>query len=227
MLDKKIEQSFLGRLIAASHADWDGYVFHPFVTELGQGTLPQASFRHYLIQDYLFLRHFVRAYALAALKADTLEDMRGAVATMDALLNHEMPLHINYCAGWGLSAAEIEAQPEAPATIAYTRYVMDTGLAGDILDLKVALIPCVVGYGVIGAHLKQNGAASNPYQPWIDTYSGEDYQAVALNAIAQLDRLAGLRGGDVRFQKLCDIFAAACRLEQQFWAMGYAEGHKK
>lgn len=33
--------------------------------ELGDGTLPDAAFRMYLVQDYLFLIQFARAYALA------------------------------------------------------------------------------------------------------------------------------------------------------------------
>lgn len=39
--------------------------------------------------------------------------------------------------------------PEARATLAYTRYVLDTGNRGDLLDLHVALAPCLVGYGEI------------------------------------------------------------------------------
>ena len=35
------------------------------------------------------------------------------------------------------------AEPEALETVAYTRFVLDRGLAGDRLDLEVALAPCV------------------------------------------------------------------------------------
>ena len=55
------------------------YVEHPFVQGLGDGTLPEAAFRHYLVQDYLFLIQFARAYGLAAYKADTLAEIRAAV----------------------------------------------------------------------------------------------------------------------------------------------------
>ena len=33
---------------------WRAYTHHPFVQGLGDGTLPQASFLHYLVQDYVF-----------------------------------------------------------------------------------------------------------------------------------------------------------------------------
>ena len=59
---------------------WQAYVTHPFVAQLAAGTLPEACFRHYLGQDYLFLIQFARAYALAAYKADTLADIRAAAS---------------------------------------------------------------------------------------------------------------------------------------------------
>ena len=63
----------------AAADDWRSYVEHPFVQGLGDGTLPEAAFRHYLVQDYLFLIQFARAYGLAAYKADTLAEIRAAV----------------------------------------------------------------------------------------------------------------------------------------------------
>ena len=72
---------------------WDAYVRHDFVRALGAGSLPEACFRHYLGQDYIFLIHFARAYALAAFKSDELDDMRSAAATLGALIDSEMALH--------------------------------------------------------------------------------------------------------------------------------------
>ena len=39
---------------------WPRYVNHPFVTALGDGTLPTESFKGYLVQDYLYLVRFPR-----------------------------------------------------------------------------------------------------------------------------------------------------------------------
>jgi thiaminase (transcriptional activator TenA) len=35
---------------------------------LADGSLAEAAFRHYLVQDYLFLTEFARAYALSRLQ---------------------------------------------------------------------------------------------------------------------------------------------------------------
>ena len=85
--------------------DWHAYITHAFVRELGKGSLPRACFEHYLKQDYLFLLHFARAYALAIYKSPTLADMRNAKNTLTALLDEEINLHTKLCANWGISEA--------------------------------------------------------------------------------------------------------------------------
>ena len=213
--------SLFERLKEAAAEDWHDYVQHPFVAGIADGSLPEACFRHYLGQDYLFLIHFARAYALAVYKSESLLEMRHAAAVVHGLLDAEMNLHVKFCAGWGMSEADMEALPEATATMAYTRYVLEKGLAGDILDLYTALSPCVVGYGEIGARLA-GASANNPYAAWIEMYAGNEYRDVAVGAIEQLDRLAESRLTEARFPKLAQTFAQATRLEAAFWQMGLA-----
>jgi len=216
-------ETLFSRLRDACAEDWAAYTGHEFVRRLADGTLPDECFRHYLIQDYLFLIHFARAYALAAYKAETLDDIRQAAAAVSAIVDTEMGLHVDYCAKWGLTEADMAATPEATATMAYTRYVLERGAAGDILDLYVALAPCVVGYGEIGERLAADPARTrdgNPYVEWVETYAGEDYQNVARAAVAQLDRLAEARSSPERFDALVKTFRQATRLEADFWQMG-------
>ena len=201
---------------------WQAYTHHAFVEGLRTGDLPRARFLHYLRQDYLFLIHFARAWALAAAKADTLAEMRAASATVQALVHVEMPLHVQVCAAAGIDAATLEATEEAPATLAYTRYVLEAGYSGDFLDLMAALAPCVLGYGEIGARLAGSGG---PYADWIDTYAGADYQTLCHDVGALIDRALLYRLGPgwadlPRFTRLTQHFATATRLEAGFWQMG-------
>ena len=211
------------QLRAEADAAWSAYVHHPFVEQMADGTLSQDAFRHYLIQDYLFLIHFARAYALAVYKGTTLAEMRSAHDGLKAILDVEMDLHVGLCAEWGLSAEAVESAPESRATTAYTRFVLDTGLRGDLLDLHVALAPCVIGYAEIGGDLASRPGAlaeSNPYAVWISEYSGDAYQDVAAGARQTLDKLAARSATEARFAQLCRIFSQATRLEADFWQMG-------
>ena len=220
--------SVVGQLRAACASDWTTYTYHPFVARVADGTLAHASFRHYLIQDYLFLIHFARAYALAVYKADRLSEMREAAGAVNALLQTEMQLHVEYCGEWGLNEQDMIATPESRATLAYTRYVLEAGMAGDLLDLLVALSPCACGYGEIGARLIADSATKlegNSYRPWIELYGGEEFQQVSRNAVAQIDRVARQRLGadptaSPRWPDLVGVFRNATRLEADFWQMG-------
>ena len=220
------EAGLFRRLKSACAVEWHAYTWHPFVRGLADGTLPLPAFRRYLVQDYLFLVQFTRAYALAAYKAESLAAFRDKAAAIGALL-HEMTLHIAYCADWGISEAEILAEPEAAETVAYTRWVLDRGIAGDILDLEVALAPCTVGYGEIALAIEASPnrrRAGNPYESWIAMYAGAEYQALARSSAERLDRLGDSHGGAARFASLAADFAKAARLEADFWQMGLRAG---
>ena len=217
------QETLFSRLRDACADDWRAYTNHAFVRALGDGSLPEKCFRHYLGQDYLFLIHFARAYGLAAFKADDLADVRQAAAGLKAIVDVEMGLHVKFCAGWGLSEAAMAALPEADATLAYTRYVLETGLAGDLLDLHVALAPCMLGYAEIAREMMADKAtrlAGNPYRAWIEMYAGDEYQGLAADEEATLDRLLARRGGPGRFPSLAKNFRQATRLEAAFWQMG-------
>ena len=135
-----------------------------------------------------------------------------------------MRLHVEFCRGWGLTEADMQATPEAPETMAYTRYVLECGHAGDLLDLHVALAPCILGYAEIGLALAPKATADNPYKPWIDMYAGDEYQDAARAEAAQLDSLLQRRGGDGRWPDLKRIFGQATELEAAFWDMGWRAG---
>ena len=210
------------RLSTACAADWSAYTWHPFVQALSDGTLPLVAFRRYLVQDYLFLIQFARAKALAVFKAESVEAMRDQTTAIGAILSETL-MHLRYCAEWGIPEAEVRGTPEASETVAYTRYVIDRGLAGDILDLEVALAPCTVGYGEVALRIladPRREMRDNAYETWIATYADPGYQALAQAAAARIDTLGESHGGAARFPMLAATFAEAARLEGRFWQQG-------
>ena len=194
---------------------------------LAAGTLPRPAFEHFLRQDYLFLIHFARAYALAGAKAGSLAELRSAAQSVTNIVDIEMPLHVAYCRDWGISEAEMEAEPEAMETVAYTRFVLDRGHAGDKLDLDVALAPCVVGYAEAVARILADPATKrdgNPYAAWMDAYSGAEYRGWVKGCIEKLDSLGAAKGAEARYPELLATFRAATMLETAFWDMSLRAG---
>lgn len=208
----------------AAGQDWPAYTRHAFVQGLQDGSLPQAAFLHYLVQDYIFLIHFSRAWALAVTKAETVDEMRLCASIVHALIHDEIAFHVQTCAAAGIPEDALFQAQERTENLAYTRYVLDAGHSGDFLDLLAALAPCVLGYGEIGASLLP-GAKQSPYRDWIETYGGAGYQDLCAKVGAVIDAAAALRiGGEpqssARWVRLCDRFTTATRLEVGFWDMG-------
>lgn len=208
----------------SSAGPWREYTRHAFVEGLKDGTLPREAFLHYLRQDYVFLIHFSRAWALAIVKSETHEEMLGAVGTVNALVAEEMQLHVGICEAAGIPQDELFATPERPENLAYTRFVLEAGYSGDLLDLLAALAPCVMGYAEIGARLAEE-STSDTYRDWINTYAGEEYQASCRAVGELLDEALTRRVGpdfeaSPRWERLCQTFDMATRLEVGFWQMG-------
>ncbi|MCK1452196.1 TenA family protein [Bradyrhizobium sp. 35] len=217
--------SFFERLKTEASAEWRAYTEHPFTNGLADGSLHEAAFRHFLVQAYLFLIEFARAYALSVYKSPKVADMREAAAGLSAILDVEMNLHVKLCAGWGLSLSDLEN----PSRGRNTSYVLDAGLRGDLLALKVVLATCVIGHAEIATRLASRpdaDAATNSYRVWIAEYAGAPYREVAAKARAHMEHLADLYATPAREAELTAIFKEATRLEADFWEMGWRAGQR-
>lgn len=209
-------------LKSAIGTEWTDYTEHEFVQQLGAGTLPLPVFQDYLVQDYHFLIQFARANALAAYKSRNLADIKDATGALQAIL-HETQLHRRLTERWGITEEELDSAAEKQTTVAYTRYVLDTGMSGDLLDMHVALSPCSIGYAEIGAALELQrqealrASQEHPYGEWIAEYSGAEFQTAAQASIERLDTLTAGNVTPQRFESLVEIFRAATRLEAAFW----------
>ncbi|MCH1559034.1 MAG: TenA family protein [Alphaproteobacteria bacterium] len=203
---------------------WLYYTKHEFVQKLANDSLHDNCFLNYLKQDYLFLIQFSKAWSLAILKSDNLEEMKIAASTVNELINFEMGLHISLCEKYGISKLDLENTEEKNENIAYTRYVLELGYSGDFLDLLSALSPCVLGYGEIGLNLQNSNPKISMYKKWIETYSSSEYQSVCLNVGKLIDKSFKLRLGEnytntYKWNKASLIFKKATSLEVDFWNM--------
>ncbi|KAK6610674.1 thiamine biosynthesis protein (thi-4) [Botrytis cinerea] len=212
---------------------WRDHTEHAFVKGLGDGTLPLESFKYYLIQDYLYLVQFARANALASYKAKTMEGI-AASAGIVSHIHREMALHINYCEGFGMTKAEIEACEESQvdfdsieiACTAYTRYVLDIGQSEDWLALQISMAPCLIGYGEIAKRLHADPKTKregNIYWKWIENYVADDFTEAVKVGSALIEKHASLQSPN-RIEELVKIFVHATKMETGFWDMGGGGG---
>jgi hydroxymethylpyrimidine/phosphomethylpyrimidine kinase len=105
--------------------------------------------------------------------------------------------------------------------------VLDIATSGDMLDVLVAVLSCLIGYGEVGLWLRTQVAAGeavldgNPYKRWMDDYAGAEFIGAVRRGIATLEeRVAREVPGQAKVARLVHIFAESTRLERAFWQMG-------
>ncbi|HTX53877.1 MAG TPA: thiaminase II [Candidatus Baltobacteraceae bacterium] len=211
--------AFTDELFTRAQPIWDAQLAHPFVIGLGDGSLPEARFRNWICQDYLYLKDFARIFAWAVAKSDRLESMGWYAGVLHLTLNTEMALHREYANGFGIPAAELETTPLWPTTRAYVDFLLRTAADGDMADLTAVLLPCSWGYVYVAQHLAARSAGSkHRYTDWIVQYVSPEFVDAADWLKGETNRLADGLSAQKR-ERLLSLFETSSRYEWQFWEM--------
>jgi thiaminase/transcriptional activator TenA len=213
--------TFSAQLRAAAADIWEAQHRHPFVRGVGDGTLPEQRFAHYVRQDYVFLVEYARMLALGAARAPDLQTMRRFADLAQAILSEEMELHRAFAREFGISELDLETEPAAPTTQAYTDFLVRTAALGDAGELAAALLPCMWAYTELGQRLAAAGApADERYARWIAMYASAEFEELAAWCRGLVDRL-GAAADDEGRARMERAFVTCSRYELAFWEMGW------
>ncbi|WNM24069.1 hypothetical protein RN607_11900 [Demequina capsici] len=144
------------------------------------GTLDPAVFRHYLEQDYLYLRYYARLYSRLA-AAGPEQDLEHAVRLANGIFAVELDRHIANAKPFGCDFAAAVASQE---TAAYMRFY--DSLADDRAATLVAMLPCLYGYTVALAQVDV-ADPSSAYAAWVAVYASGDYADMIERHCAMID----------------------------------------
>jgi thiaminase/transcriptional activator TenA len=209
------------QLRRAAEPIWQAQHEHPFLRGIADGTLATERFAFYVRQDYLFLIEYARLLALGAARSPDLATMTRFAQLTTEVLTTEMDLHRSFAAAFGISAAQLEAEPPAPTTQGYTDFLVRTAAQGDFAELAGALLPCMWGYAEIGRVLAAEGRSPDDrYARWVQMYASEDFGALAAWCRGLVDRLGDdlSAAGRARVQR---AFVTSSRYELAFWEMAW------
>lgn len=215
-------ESVSSRLHEAAAPIWQACLDHPFVTGIGDGSLPVEKFRHFMLQDYLYLFDYARVFALGVVKARDPELMRTFAQNVDAILGGEMNIHRAYMKRLGMTEEQVFQGKPALDNLSYTNYMLAVANAGGPMEIVAAILACSWSYAEIGQALAARpGAAEHPfYGEWIRGYASAEYAATNQALIQLMDRLAA-DATEEQLSYLTDIFVNCSRYELGFWDMSW------
>lgn len=210
------------RLHEAAAPIWEACLSHPFVTGIGDGTLPVEKFRHFMLQDYLYLFDYARVFAFGVVKARDPQLMRSFAANVDAILGGEMKIHRAYMKRLGITEEQVFKVKPALDNLSYTNYMLSVASSGGPLEIVASILACSWSYAEIGQALAAiPGAAEHPFfGEWIQGYSSEEYAATNQALIELMDSLAA-NATEEQIAYLTEVFVNCSRYELGFWDMSW------
>ncbi len=197
---------------------WEKVVTHPFVIQLGDGTLPRATFDIYFDQDYLFLKDWAVLLSLAAAKAPDFDAARQVVGFLHLGLGGEEGLFQQAFKERGLSLVEVANLECRPTTLHYSSYLRRIAYEGSFIDLAVILLAVEWPYMDWGQRLETAGKrpANYYYQTWIDIHTSQGMTGFVDWLRRTVDSAPVTPTGRSRLQA---IFRDVLRYELAFWEM--------
>ena len=192
----------------------------PFNRELSDGTLSLERFRHYIVQDAHYLIVFGQALAMAAAKADRPDLIVQFANAAQGAIEVERGLHHAFFHRFGLAPDIVATTPVSSACHHYACFLLATAFREPLPVVLAALLPCFWIYREVGRHILAEARTENPFQDWIDTYGGEDFEVLVDAMIATTDDLAsGAAPGTLA--AMHGAFTRATQLEWMFWHSAY------
>ena len=204
---------------------WEEGYNHPFVQELGKGTLDKEKFKFYLLQDYLYLLQYAKVYAMAAVKAEDEMAMTNFTKVQHYIFTGEMDVHREYMARFGVTKDEIENARASLFNRTYTANMLAHGLTGNLAEIIATIFPCAWTYCDYGKRLKAQYADNlehNFYRFWIEKYASFEFEESYEWFYDYLDNLVE-KMTDKQRRRIEEIFISSVEFEYLFWDMAYKQ----
>ncbi|WP_374764378.1 thiaminase II [Yunchengibacter salinarum] len=188
----------------------------PFNRELADGTLPQATFQHYMLQDSLYLESYSRVLSILSARAPEVDMMLEFADAAKIALVVERELHNGFFEKFGLNAETVAAARPTPTTHTYCNYLLAKAYGSPFAEAVAAILPCFWVYREVGLDIHEKAASEHPYRAWIDTYADTSFSDAVDRMIAITDRVAAATTQEGQ-TAMSDAFLTCTRFEYMFW----------
>jgi thiaminase/transcriptional activator TenA len=215
-----MQRAFHDILRAAARPIWEAILAHPFLKELGAGTLPHDRFLYFIRQDYLYLFEFARVLCVGGSKAEDLDTLEMFAKHAANTVAVERVMHTGFMQRLGLQADQLLDSQRTPTTQAYTRHLLAVAREGSLGEVVAAVMPCYWIYLEVGRHLAIYQPADPIYQDWIKAYGSETFAGLVQQQLDLVDRL-GARAPAHESRRMTEHFIQSSRYEYLFWDDAY------
>lgn len=212
--------TFFEEAVAAAMPLWRAAADEDFLTGMGEGTLDRQAFLDYIVQDSLYLRDYLKAYAMALFKSQTLRQMQVFYSVLGYVNDGENATRLRYLSEADLTDDDVDTMEKKPACAAYTDFLLRVAREEDVPEIVMAVMPCMVGYRFVFEELLRRCPAvlEGPYAPLVRDYTAPEYAAACAEWTDFTNALCAPLPAERRAH-LIDLFVQASAHELYFWQM--------
>lgn len=199
---------------------YDAILAHPFVRELGDGTLGREVFLRYMVDDAHYLNRYSRALATTAARWPEPKGAAAIARFAAGAIEAEGLLHTALLKEAGIHLDDIRTEP-TPTCLAYVNTLQAAASLAPAPVALAGLLPCFRIYAEVGQHFSEVLAQrpDHPYAPWLAMYGDPVFAEDTRRAEQLADEQAGTDPG--QFEQMYEAYARAARFEWMFWDASY------
>lgn len=214
----------MDRVLKNTKSIWEDCVSGDFLLEMMNGNLNKQKFLNYIVQDSIYLRDYLKAYAMAIFKCDSLKQMQMFYSVLGFVNDSENATRLKYLQDNSMTDDDVEKVAKLPECAAYTKFLIETSKTQDIPEILMAVMPCMIGYYIVFDKVKSlaPNVLDGYYGALVSDYSSSFYKECC-DYWTDFTNKQCENFGEERLAKLNDIFVQASMHELYFWQMAGRE----
>lgn len=199
-------------------------IFHmPFNQEMINSTLDESQFKEYIIQDYMYLIDYKKAYEIALLRATNDEAMSYLYQTLEEIEDEIRLVHQNYFKKLNIKKSDLIDAVQSPNALLYTSFLIRTAATEPTEVSLSAFLPCHWVYYQIGKDMRKTATKkqNQKYSTWINAYGTKEWEDSGTKKLADLiDKMSKNSSQEVK-SKMLHAYRMSTNMEYMFWDGAY------
>ncbi len=211
--------SFVAQCVEDSLPIWEQCLNSPFITQMEAGTLDEACFQGYIVDDSLYLWEYAKVFAWGIIHSRDTEAMRTFYSFLSFVNEGEGSTRVAYLHRYGLTDDMVQKLPQRPENKTYTDFMLQAAREG-VAECMMASLPCTLSYGwIFGKVLERTPSIRQSiYWPLVKDYAENGYDQICKRWSDFGDKVCS-HLPQQRQKRCMEIFKECSALELGFWNM--------
>jgi thiaminase/transcriptional activator TenA len=216
-LDRFPGKCFTDWLAARAEPCWSEATGHPFTVAIGDGTMPEAAYARYLIEDYTFVTDLASTLGYLVAKAPGMPAKSRLSGFLALLTSEENDYFLRSFEALGVEPQVYETAAQGPVTRAFSQLMLRSSGQGSYAEGLACLLCAEWSYLIWGLREARKPPPDAFYlAEWIDLHAVHGFEAFVNWIRAEMDRI-GPALPEAEQLRVADLFRRMSKLEAAFF----------